>query len=172
MSGTSPDPSGSRPITIRAGTPADADAILAVHRRSILQLGRAVYSDAEVESWAHGLTADRYVRAMGEEGTTFLLAIDAAARVIGFCSLKDDVVRGLYVDPSCPRSGIGRTLLQRAEAEIVAAGHKTVRVQASLAGRPFYEAQGYEIFEEHDWKSRGGLEIAVAEMIKTIAGPS
>lgn len=168
MSGTLPDPSGGRPITIRSGTPADAAAIHALHRRSILHLGRTAYSVAEVESWAHGLAPERYGSAMTEKGEKYLLAIDAAGKVGGFCSFKDDEVRGLYVDPSCARSGIGSALLHRAEADIVAAGHKSVRVQASLVGRPFYEAQGYDVVGEHDWTSRGGLDIAVAEMEKTI----
>lgn len=68
MSGTSSDPSGGRPFSIRAGAPADSDAILAAHRRSILQLGRAVYSEAEVESWAAGLVAERYGVAMAKHG--------------------------------------------------------------------------------------------------------
>lgn len=168
MSGTSPDPSGGPPFTIRAGTPADGAAILDLHRRSILRLGRAAYSKAEVESWAHGLSAKGYARAMGEKGESFLLGVDAAGRVIGFCSFKNDQVCGLYVDPSCARSGIGRILLRRAEAAIAAAGHTAIRVQASLTGRPFYEAQGYCVVEEHDWTTRGGLDIAVAEMEKSV----
>ena len=168
MSGTSSDRSGGRPITIRAGTPADAEAIYTLHRRSILAVGLAFYTEAEVANWAHGLVPERYASAMSEKGEHYLLAIDEAGKINGFCSFKDDQVRGLYVDPSCAGSGIGRALLHRAEAEIIAAGHKSVRVQASISGRPFYEAQGYAVDDEHDWKSRGGLEIAVAEMEKTI----
>ena len=51
---------------IRAATPADAPAILQVHRESILTLGLETYSLAEVESWAAGLVPERYVEAMNE----------------------------------------------------------------------------------------------------------
>lgn len=169
MSGTSPEPGGGRPFTIRAGTPADAGAISALHRRTILAVGREFYTQAEVENWAHGLVAWRYVRAMTERGESFLLAIDPSDAVIGFCSYKDDEVRGLYVDPSAARSGIGGALLRRAEAAITASGQNLIWVRASRSGQPFYEAQGYRVVSEGDWKTRGGLEIAVARMEKAIA---
>ena len=168
MSGTSPEPGGGRPFTIRTGTPADAEAIWRVHRRSILELGREFYSQAEVESWAHGLVADRYARNMSEGDETFFVAVDSANAVIGFCSFHEDEIRGLYVDPSAARSGIGGALLRRAEAEILTAGQSRAWLQASRSGQPFYKSRGYEAVAEHPWKSRGGLEIMVQRMEKTL----
>lgn len=57
-------------VVLRPATPADAPAILRVHRDSILALGIASYSLAEVESWATILESQRYVAAMGEGGET------------------------------------------------------------------------------------------------------
>ncbi len=170
MSGTSPDaPTEGPSFTIRAGTPADADSIWRVHRRSILELGRAFYTQAEVESWAHGLVAERYAKAMSERKETFYVAIDRAGAVIGFCSFCDDEVRGLYVDPTVVRCGAGGALLRRAEADLLAAGHTRIWLQASRAGQPFYAAKGYEAVAEYPWKSRGGLEIMVKRMEKSLA---
>ena len=92
-----------------------------------------------------------------------------AGAAIGFCSFREDEVRGLYVDPTAARSGAGGALLRRAEADLLAAGHSRVWLQASRAGQPFYEAKGYEAVDEYPWASRGGLEIMVKRMEKTLA---
>ncbi len=169
MSGTSPDPTEGPSFTIRAGTPADANAIWQVHRRSILELGRDYYTQAEVESWAHGLVPKRYADNMAAGKETFYVAVDGAGTVIGFCSFREDEVRGLYVDPSMARCGAGGALLRRAEADLLASGQHRIWLRASRAGQPFYTAQGFEAVDEYPWKSRGGLEIMVQRMEKSLA---
>lgn len=55
-------------VKIRPGLAADAEGILEVHRRSILELGRVAYSKAECASWAAGLIPVGYVEAMTSGG--------------------------------------------------------------------------------------------------------
>jgi putative acetyltransferase len=153
-------------FTIRAGVPEDGAALLSVHRRSILTLGRACYTEKEIRSWAAKLVAEGYGRAMTEGGETFEVALDPLGRVIAFCSRKDEEVMGLYVDPDWARQGVGTALLARAEAAIETAGHSRVLIGASLTGQAFYEVNGYRMFERRIWKTRGGLEIAVLAMEK------
>lgn len=167
MSGTSPDPTAA-PWHIRAGTPADAAAIWRVHRRAILELGRQFYTRAEVESWAHGLVAERYAKAMTEGKEAFYVAVDRPGTVFGFCSFSGDEIRGLYVDPGMTRCGAGAALLGRAEADLRAAGRTRIWLQASLAGEPFYAAMGYAAGDAYPWMSGGGLEILVKRMEKTL----
>jgi putative acetyltransferase len=139
-----------------------------VHRASILALGRNAYSREETESWAAGLVPEGYGRAMTEGGEIFLLAEAAGGQIIAFCSYRADEIAGLFVDPAWARRGVGRALLERAEAAIAAAGHGKIRVGASLTGRPFYEAQGYVVVREREWTTRGGLKTAVLEMEKRL----
>lgn len=155
--------------TIRRGTPRDGPGVLKVHRRSILALGRADYSAAEVESWAAGLAADHYDRAMTEPGGSFMVAVDQGGTIVGFCSTKENEVTGLYIDPDWARRGLGSDLLGRAERAIAAAGHGKIRVGASLTGEPFYEAQGYRAVRRKAWETRGGLVIETLEMAKAIS---
>ncbi len=131
-----------------------------VHRTSILILGREAYSLAEVESWAAGLAPERYVQAMGEGGETFIVAAAADGTLAGFCSFKDDEVKGLYVAPEWARRGVGSALLRQAEATIAARGYRLIRIVASLSGQAFYERHGYRLLERRDWTSRGGLVMA------------
>ena len=87
-----------------------------------------------------------------------------------------DVVAGRWVNPETGRpadvpcrSIVLAETFDGAEADLLAAGHRRVWLQASLAGQPFYEANGYEAVDEDPWKSRGGLEIMVKRMEKTLA---
>lgn len=156
------------PFKLRPGKPGDAEALLQVHQRAILVLGRRIYSDAQVESWASGNTAERYVSAMREDGEIFEVAVARKGRIVAFCSRKEAEVRSLYVDPDWARHGIGRLLLKRAEMAITEAGHGSISIGASLVGLPFYESQGYRVLRHRHWKTRGGLFIPAAEMEKNV----
>ena len=156
-------------FTIRVGVPEDGAALLQVHRRSILTLGRASYTEKETRSWAAKLVPEGYGQAMTEGGESFEVALDPGGQVIAFCSRKDEEVMGLYVDPDWARQGIGTALLARAEAAIAEAGHSRVLIGASLTGQAFYETHGYRLFERRIWKTRGGMEIAVLAMEKVFS---
>lgn len=160
-------------LIIRAGTPGDAGFIQRLHEDSIRGLGPAFYSRAEVESWASSLRIGMYVRAMTQGGESFLLAEPAAnagGRLAGFCSFTRDEIEGLYVHPDWVRRGVASTLLLRAEAAIIAAGGRSVRVNASLLGQPLYEKHGYRLLGSRQHRTRMGLVVLVREMEKTLAG--
>ena len=170
-SGSHVIPTQATAMQLRRATPADAAAILRVHRDSILTLGIQTYSLAEVESWAVGLVAERYVEAMSVGGETFFIAVAFDGNLAGFCSFKDDEVKGLYVAPNWARRGVGSALLRQAEATISAGGHRLIRMVASLSGQAFYEHHGYRVLERREWKSRGGLVSAALAMEKALSMP-
>jgi putative acetyltransferase len=154
-------------LIIRVGTPGDAGFLQRLHEESIRGLGPRCYSRAEVESWAAGLKLEGYVRAMTRGGETFLIAEparDAGGRLAGFCSFAGDRICGLYVHPRWAGKGVASALLAPAEAAIVAEGHRTIRISASLPGLAFYEKHGYRALRSLAWRTRGGLAVAVVEM--------
>jgi len=153
---------------LRSGKPSDAPGLYAVHERAIRELGRGVYTETQVESWAEGNSPERYVKAMRDEGEVFEVAVARLRGIVGFCSHKDQEVRSLYVDPDWSRLGLGTALLQRAEASIATAGHDKVVIGASLVGLPFYEQHGYSVVKLRHWRTRGGLMIPAADMEKPI----
>ncbi|GAB4352077.1 MAG: hypothetical protein Kow00114_00490 [Kiloniellaceae bacterium] len=154
---------------LRRGRPADAAGLYAVQERAVRVLGRRVYSETQVESWIEGNCPERYVAAMQDEGEIFEVAVARLRGLVGFCALKGEEVRSLYVDPDWARLGVGSALLLRAEALIAAAGHAKVVIGASLAGLPFYEQHGYRVMKHRHWRSRGGLMIPAADMEKRLA---
>jgi putative acetyltransferase len=159
-------------IALRAGSPADGTAIRDLHEASIRAFGISAYTAEEVESWIGVLEPHRYGEAMTRGGEIFVVAEDAGSALAGFCSYKGDEIIGLYVAPGRGRQGIGSALLAAAEAAITASGHSRIRIGASLSGRAFYEAKGYRVVGDRIWKSRGGLDMAVLDMEKSLANSS
>jgi len=155
---------------LRPGVQTDANDLLALHRRSILQLGPSGYTKAECESWASGLTATGYIDAMTGGGETYLVA-EVSGNVAGFCSYKANEVIGLYVDPKEARRGVGSMLLCEAEAAIVRCSETSIKLSAALTAKKFYQSHHYEVRFERLWKTRGGLEILVCGMEKCIVQP-
>jgi GNAT superfamily N-acetyltransferase len=58
-------------------------------------------------------------------------------------------IRAFFVRPDWARSGIGRALLTRCEAEARAHGFASAELVATLAGRELYRAFGYVADEPH-----------------------
>jgi putative acetyltransferase len=136
-------------IETRKAHPGDADAILAAHLDSIRSIGPRFYSPEIVEAWSAGLTRDVYADAM-EGGEVFFIAIGpihGESAVLGFASHRvDDAQDGasVYVRGIAARRGIGTKLLRLAEDHARARGAASINIQASLAGVPFYLANGFE----------------------------
>jgi GNAT superfamily N-acetyltransferase len=156
-----------RTVVLRPGSAKDGAALVALHRASILELGGNAYTRDELESWAAGLKAERYGEAMAD-GETFVLAWAPGDALAAFASYEADRVVGFYVHPDWARSGLGRQLLARAEAAIVGAGHRTILIESSMSGLPFYLAHGYRQVRRHFMDSRGGLTIEVAVLEKSV----
>ncbi|OFW25581.1 MAG: hypothetical protein A3H97_03095 [Acidobacteria bacterium RIFCSPLOWO2_02_FULL_65_29] len=136
-------------IETRKAHPYDAEAILAAHLDSIRSIGPRFYSSEIVDAWVAGLTANVYVNAM-EGGEVFFIAVgplNGESAVLGFASHRvDDDQDGasVYVRGMASRCGIGTKLLGLAEEHARANGAKSIKIQASLAGVAFYQANGFE----------------------------
>lgn len=151
---------------IRRATTGDAPFIQRVHEESIRGLRGGPYSRAELDSWAYGLRSDRYAWSMTLGGEAYLVAETVGAGVVGFCSFSGGRVVGLYILGDWSGRGVGSALLGRAEDFIRAAGHDSVHLDAALTSASFYRARGYQEVRRRDWKTRGGLVVRAAEMVK------
>lgn len=84
-----------------------------------------------------------------EGAEVFFIAIgpvDGKPAVLGFASHRVDAQDGasVYVRGIAARHGIGTKLLRLAEDHARARGAASINIQASLAGVPFYLANGFE----------------------------
>ena len=158
----------------RRARPSDADAIAVAHRDAIRSIGPGFYPPNVVDDWEEGLTGDVYVKAM-ERGEVFFIAvgeIDGEAAVLGFAT--DYCIGGsrhgtsVYVRGAAARQGIGSALFKLAEAEAVARGATSIRVEASLAGVEFYKANGFEELARGETRLMSGRPIACVFMQKLL----
>lgn len=152
---------------IRTGNLNDVETIFDLHRRSILGLGRTSYTEAECKSWSAGLTPSQYENAMTHGGESYLVA-EIEKTLVGFCSYKENEIIGLYVAPATSRRGVGTLLIRSAEADMATDPPVTITLNAALSASAFYRFHGYEETSARKWETRGGLEIDVCEMRKTV----
>ena len=153
-------------FTIRPATPADAEALCALHKASVRALCLGAYTADEIEAWLRDREPRGFRHAMTDGGETMLVA-EREDAVVGFASIKETVLFGLYVDPATGR-GAGRVLLAAAEDEVRRRGASVLSLQATLNAVPFYRQHGF-MRQERSTVRRGGRDLAVLDMIKTLS---
>jgi GNAT superfamily N-acetyltransferase len=77
-------------------------------------------------------------------------------------------VRAMYTHPQYARRGVGRCILAECERAAAAEGFAALELMATLAGRPLYEAAGFEAVEQTQDAS-GGTAVPLLRMRKRLA---
>ena len=151
---------------IRPAGLADAEAMCALHKAAVRRLCLGAYTAKEIEAWLSEREPAGFRHAMTDGGETMLVA-ERDGAVVGFASIKATVLFGLYVDPAKGR-GAGRVLLAAAEGEVRRRGATVLSLQATLNAVPFYRQHGFTR-QERSTVRRGGRDLAVLDMIKTLS---
>jgi len=153
---------------LRVAEVSDVPAIEELIDSSARRLSRGYYDSAQIEAAiAHVFGVDTTLLADG----TYFVAVNADGLLRGcggwskrrtlfggdqFASRDAAVadpaverakIRAFFVHPESARSGIGRALLARCEAEARAAGYRSAELMSTLPGVKFYEACGYSAAE-------------------------
>lgn len=76
------------------------------------------------------------------------VVLDRAGRPIGTGALVGDEIKRVFVDPMAQRRGVGRQIIRYLEDRARSSGITTVRLDASLPSRAFYEKLGYALVEK------------------------
>ncbi len=77
-------------------------------------------------------------------------------------------IRAFFVDPLQARRGIGRALLERCEAEALAAGFKSFALMATLPGVRLYQAMGYVAGDPVEHRLASGVSIRFVPMTRHV----
>ena len=153
-------------FTIRPAGLADAEAMCALHKAAVRALCVGAYTTQEIEAWLSDGEPVGFRQAMTDGGETMLVA-ERDGAVVGFASIKETMLFGLYVDPARGR-GAGRVLLEAAEDEVRRRGASILSLQATLNAVPFYRQHGF-MRQQRSTVRRGGRDLAVLDMIKTLS---
>jgi GNAT superfamily N-acetyltransferase len=144
---------------IRAATPEDAEAMLALTKRAWVRNWSDFVDPAVMLAQAEESGTGPYLRSIGDPAREVLvLEVDGA--VVGHLLIVGDEIRAFYVDPPAQGAGAGTQLLVAAEERIRAAGHATAQLHVfdeNHQARVFYERRGWTtdgappVLRERDW---------------------
>ena len=88
-------------------------------------------------------------------------------RIVGLGALDGAVVKGVYVDPSEHRSGIGSSIMDALEARARGRGLKALGVGSSVGAESFYAARGYRVMKRCTVEVQG-MQMPSIEMEKEL----
>lgn len=160
---------------IRRAEPSDVNEIALAHRDSIQSIGPSYYPEETVEYWQEAIEGQPYLKAM-DGGEVFFIAvgdIDGRRAVLGFSS--DYCIEGqrhgssVYVRGRAARQGVDSALLAKAEAHAIETGATSIEIEASLAGVPFYKANGFVEIGHGEAHLTTGRSIECVSMRKDLA---
>lgn len=78
-------------------------------------------------------------------------------------------VRAMFVHPDWTRRGLGRRIVERAEADAARLGFRRLALVATMPGVPLYRACGFEaVGDEYDVTLADGMALPCLDMEKSI----
>lgn len=177
--------------SLRRATHDDLPALGALIATSARGLGRADYTDAQIEGALGG--AFGVDTQLIRDGTYFVIESDGRIAGCGGWSKRRTLfgsdqraerdateldpavdaakIRAFFIHPEFARRGLGTALLARCEREAVAHGFRRFELMATLPGVRLYEARGYVPQPQIRWPLGDGVEIDFVPMSKHAREP-
>jgi GNAT superfamily N-acetyltransferase len=173
---------------IRAATHQDVAEITLVMRDSLRELGRDVYTDAQIASLVEYV--GRPDTQLIDDGTYFVATggdviagcggwsrrrkvYSGSAAAEGEEGLLDPAteparIRSMFVRGGYARRGIGRAILHVCESRALAEGFRRLRLVALPSGEAMYHATGYTVVEGAPIVLEDGVVVDCTLMEKSI----
>jgi GNAT superfamily N-acetyltransferase len=127
-------------LVVRPFQSADAAPVSALIATTMRQSNARDYPPDRLEALIAYFTPDK-LRALAGERDCVVAVADGA--VIGTAAREGSVLATFFVHPVWQRHGVGTRLLEQLERSAQALGIRSLRVEASTTGTPFYERRGY-----------------------------
>ena len=127
---------------LRSATPADAEAVTAVHlasRAAAMPWLPVVHTPAETRWWVEHVVLTQHRTWVAVSGDD----------VLGFVAVDDGRLEQLYLRPDRRREGIGTLLFRRAQ-QVEPAGFTFAVFARNAPARAFYERLGCSVIGESD----------------------
>lgn len=166
----------------------DLEAMEALIKRSGIELSRGFYSEEQAAAVTrHVFGVDTQ---LVEDGTYFVIEREGELLACGGWSKRATLfggdqhktgpdplldpatqparIRAFFVDPSVPRQGLGRMLMEFCESEARAAGFGVMELAATMPGVPLYRACGFEEVEDLALALPDNVMVPLSRMRKRI----
>ncbi len=125
---------------------------------------------AEAVRFFLGYHDERAILRDAREGCTIIL--DRAGCIIGTGTLVAGEIKRVFVDPTTQKQGFGRLIMQNLEEEAVSSGLTSVRLDASLPSKAFYDRLGYATIREAFLEVENGRRLDFFKMERTLFVPA
>lgn len=125
---------------IRIATKADATVISQLIIGTLRHSNAQDYSPDIIDQVENSFSPDAIFRLLAKRQ---VYVATAGGRVVATASLEANVVRSVFVDPSCQGKGIGKRLMEVIQSVAVTAGVETLRVPSSITAEGFYASLGF-----------------------------
>ena len=129
-----------RRFTVRDFTAADADAVAALIRTTLLTSNASDYPREVLEGLADWYAAEGLVSRIG---LARRLVADASGEILGTAAVREGHVEGFFVAPTAQGRGVGVRLLAGLEDAARRDGATELLLESSLTAIPFYSRAGF-----------------------------
>jgi GNAT superfamily N-acetyltransferase len=151
--------------TIRAFRDADVPALKTLIDRTVDACYPGHYCPAAVRFFKD-YHDEQAILKDARAGHTIVLT--EAGRIIGTGTLVGDEIKRVFLDPSLHRQGAGRLIMHRLEEEAAAAAVTTVKLDASLPSKAFYDRLNYVTVERTFLPLANGQRLEFFKMQKRL----
>lgn len=135
--------------TFRLFDPRDAENVAAVVAKTMRTSNAVDYSSDYIEADLAHLTAPYFIE---KDKTTHFYVMELDDQIIGtgaigpYWDVDGEVsLFNIFILPEYQHQGFGRLLIQKLEQDNYFKQAHRIEIPASITGRPFYEAMGYQI---------------------------
>ena len=158
-------------LTVRPIREADLDAVRRLQADSFAALATAMHSPAQIAAHVAMIMAPDYA---GDLLSNNILVAEAPGGALvataGWCRVPDDDavarLRKVFVAPDRAGQGLGRRMVEAAEAAARAAGFARFRVRANANAEVFYARLGYRPIRHEEMPTPAGVAMPTVIMVK------
>jgi GNAT superfamily N-acetyltransferase len=158
-------------IAFRPIREGDLDGVQAMQARSFAGLGRGANTAEEIQAHVAEIMAPAYRSEL--LANHLIVAEDDGGRIVGtagWCAMADRPrtarIRKVFVDPDHAGTGLGRRLVEAAEADALVQGFRDFAVRSNINAVPFYERLGYRAERAGTMATHSGVDLRVVFMAK------
>ncbi len=154
-------------ICIRKFESSDLDDVKSLIYRTIDVCYRPVYNEESVnffKEWHCG----EHILEDAKEGYTIVL--EKGDVMVGTGTILADEIKRVFVGPVFQKNGLGRLIMRKLEEKAVSSGLSTVKLDASLPSKKFYDLLGYITLEQTSLEVDNGKRLDYFKMEKSLTG--
>lgn len=142
------------PMNARPYKSKDLSAVMEIYTTAIRSLAAPYYSPEQLAAWAPVPSdAARWQERLSRLHT---IVAELDGMVAGFASYTHEgYIDFLFTHPAFARRGVATRLYGSSESALRALSVERVTTHASLAARPFFDRQGFQVEREEQVECRG-----------------